>query len=106
LVQHGAQAEGAEDGQSAVLMRGEDQPFAGEAGAGSEQSLDGAAFLEVVEAAEGGQDALVRPAVASVVCDELQVGTGTGLLGAEEQDGLRMRATMKCSQEPWQCKPI
>jgi hypothetical protein len=92
--EHGAQAEGAHRREVALLMSGENEEFLGEACAGPEESVDGAALLEFVEPAEGGEDRLLRAAVAPVVFDELKVGTWARLLGAEEHGDLRMRATM------------
>lgn len=87
---HGAEAEGTADGKLAPFMGGQDEEFRGEAGAGAEQPIDGTAFLQVVESPEGGQDGLLGLAVVPVVFDELQVGTRTRLLGAEDQGGLRV----------------
>jgi len=92
--EHGAQAEGAHHRELALLMSGKDKEFLGEAGTGTEQAIDGVAVLQFVEAAEGGEDSLLRAAVAPVVFDELKVGTWSRLLGAEEHGDLRMRATM------------
>ena len=92
--ERGAQAQGAHGGKLAALVRRHDQEFVGEAGAGAEQAVDGAALLQVVEAAEGSEDSLPRSAVVPVVGDELEVGAWAGLFGTEEPGGLRCRATM------------
>ena len=81
----------ADDGEIVLLMFGEDQQFLGEACSGSEQAIDLAIGLEFVDAPERGQDRLLRPAVAPVVLDDLQIGAWAGLLGAEEHGDLHFK---------------
>jgi hypothetical protein len=69
-------------------MLAEEQEFLGEACSRSEQGIDLAVGLEVVEPSDGGQDGLLRAAVAPVVFDDLEIGAGAGLFGAEDQGGL------------------
>jgi hypothetical protein len=68
---------------------GQHEQLLGKAGAGAEQAVQRFPLAEFLNAAEGGEDALVGPAVLPVVLDDLQVGAGPGFLGAEEQGGLR-----------------
>ena len=89
--EYGAQAEGAHGGQLPALVRRQHEELVGEACPGAEQAIDGAPFLEFVEAAEGGEDGLLGAAIAPVVFDELEVGAGAGLLGAEEHGALRVK---------------
>ena len=70
-------------------MFGEHQQLVGKACSGGEQGIDLAAGLQLVEAAQGGQDGLLGAAIAPVVFDELEIGAWSGLFGAEEHVELR-----------------
>ncbi len=81
-------AAGSDDGEIVLLMFREDQQLLGEACTGGEQAIDLVIGLQLVEPAQRSQDGLLRPAVAPVVFDDLQIGTWSGLFGAEEHGEL------------------
>src|SRR6516165_7231104 len=66
-------------------MVGQDQDRLGQAGPGDQQGLELTALLELVESPQGGHDALPGAAVLPAVLDDLEVGTRSRGLGAEEQ---------------------
>ena len=83
------------DGREPALgVLGEQQDRAGQAGAGGEQGVELAALLELIEPSQGGDDALPGAAALPAVLDDLEVGAGTGGLGAEEHGALQ-RDTMR-----------
>ena len=84
-----ADALSGEDRCLAVAVGGEQEDVFGKACSGGEQRIELAGLLELVESAEGGEDALADAAVGAGVFDDLQVLTGTGLFDAEEYGGLR-----------------
>ena len=72
------------DQQVRRLRRFDLQGLLGVAGAGGEQALQAAVSLEVVESAEGGQDALAGAPVDPVVLDDLQVAARASGFDAEK----------------------
>src|SRR5689334_18909135 len=98
---------GTDGGQALVAMLGEYQELAGKACSGGEQGIDLAAGLQLIQAAQGGQDGLLGAAIAPVVFDELQIGAWSGLFGAEEHDELRfeplavLAISLAISKEKW-----
>src|SRR6516164_8292124 len=70
-------------------MVGQDQDRLGQAGTGEEQGVELTALLELVESPQGGYDALPGAAVLPAVLDDLEVGTRSRGLGAEEHGALR-----------------
>jgi hypothetical protein len=78
------------DGWQATLgVLGDQQDRAGQAGTGGEQDIELAALLELIEPAEGSDDALPGASGLPAVLDDLEVGAWAGRLGAEEHDALR-----------------
>ena len=80
----GPEDAGAGAGGEGGVAGSEDGGVFGEAGGGEEQAVEGAGGLELVEAAEGGEDALADPVAVTGGLDELDVGMLAGGLGAEE----------------------
>ena len=64
-----------------------------EACAGSEEGVQLSGVLEVVEAADGAEDALFGAAAVPEVLDELEVAAGAGGFDAEEHGNLAKRET-------------
>ena len=79
------------DGREPALgVRGEHQDRAGKAGSRGEQGVELAALLELIESSQGGDDALAGATAFPAVLDDLEVGAGSGGLGAEEHGALQI----------------
>src|SRR5262249_54743723 len=78
-----------EGGQSAFGVLGDQQDGVGQAGTGGQQGIELATGLELIEPAQGGNDALPGASGFPAVLDDLEVGTRPGSLGAEEHSALR-----------------
>ena len=65
-------------------LGGEHHELFGEAACGLEKPVEGAAFLEMIEAAQGCDDALADLLALAVVLDDLDVGVGTADFCATE----------------------
>jgi hypothetical protein len=89
-----ADAASGKDGQLAAGLGGEQQGVLGEAGSGGEQRVELTGGLQVVEPAEGGEDALLGAAVVPGIFDELEVAARARGFDAEEQGGLGNVDTM------------
>ena len=80
------------DGREPALgMLGEQQDGSCQAGTRSEQSVELAALLELIEASQSGDDPLPGASAFPAVLDDLEVGAGSGGLGAEEHGALQSR---------------
>src|SRR5271157_6171006 len=78
------------DGRELALgMLGEQEDRAGQASTRGEQGVELAALLELIESTEGGDDQLSGASALPAVLDDLEVGTGSGGLGAEEHGALQ-----------------
>ena len=78
------------DGRELALgMLGEHEDRAGQAGSGDEQGVELAALLELIEPPQSGDDPLPGASALPAVLDDLEVGTGSGSLGAEEHGALQ-----------------
>jgi hypothetical protein len=90
----------------AVLVRGQEENMLGEASAGSEQAVEVAGLLKLIESSEGNEDALAHAPLVAGVFDNLEVLAWTGLFDAEEHGGLQnkdttiIRATISKSSSP------
>ena len=62
----------------------QDQDRLGQAGTGDKQRIELATLLELIESAQGGNDALPGATALPAVLDDLEVGAWAGGLGAEE----------------------
>ena len=65
-------------------MSGEDEDRPGESRPRSEQGIELAGLLELVEPAQGGDDALPGASALPAVLDDLEIGACPGGLGAEK----------------------
>ena len=83
-----AEAADANDRQAAALMLGEQQHLVGEAGTGTQESIELAGGLELLELAQGGEHLLAAASRFPAVFDDLEVGAGPGLFDAEEHGAL------------------
>jgi len=72
---------------------GEDHDLLGKAAGGLHQPVEGACFLEMVEAPQRGDDALADFLAVAVVLDDLEVGVGPADLGAAEHGLLHKDTT-------------
>ena len=88
-----SEAAGVDDGNLAVVVSGEQEDLFSEACAGGEQGVELSGLLEVVEAAEGAENALPGAAAIPEVLDELEVAAGSGGFDAEEHGSLAQRET-------------
>lgn len=71
-----------------LTLSGEDQQrFFGESGKGANQRFDTALILELIQAAEGRDDALLDLAFLFSIFDDLQVLILAGLFNASEHGG-------------------
>ena len=77
-----------DDRASALGMSGEDEDRPGESRPRSEQGIELAGLLELVEPAQGGDDALPGASALPAVLDDLEIGACPGGLGAEEHGDL------------------
>ena len=75
---------------AAPRLGGEHHELLGEAACGLEQALECACFLEMVEAAEGRDDALSDLFAVALVLDDLDVGVGPADFGAAEHGGFSL----------------
>jgi hypothetical protein len=101
-----SKATGADDGSLAVLVGGQEEDVFGEACARGEQGIELSGALQVVEATEGGEDALANTAVLAGVLDDLQVVPGAGLFDAEEHGDLGKRDTTRLAKQTGQSSRI
>src|SRR5262245_45333476 len=102
----GADALAGDDGRLAVGVGGEQEGMLGEASAGGEQGVELAGGLQMVEAAEGGEDALAGTAALTGVLDDLHVAARAGRFDAEEQGALGNRDTMIVAGEIGKSRPV
>ena len=79
-------------------VSGKHEGGVGQTSTRGQQSIELAAFLELVESTQRGNDPLPGAAVLPTVLDDLEVGACAGLLGAEEHGALVVRDTMIISQ--------
>ena len=78
------------DGREVALgVRGEQEDRASQAGSGDEQGVELAALLELIESPQSGDDPLAGASALPAVLDDLEVGTRSGSLGAEEHGALQ-----------------
>ena len=71
-------------GSCPLGVSGEQEDGLGEASARDQQGVELAGLLELIESSQRGDDPLARSSVLPAVLDDLEVGAGAGLLGAEE----------------------
>lgn len=86
----GTDPAGPDAGELTAPMLGEHQERLGEAGAGGQQRRELPAFLELIEAPEGGDHLLARAALLPAVLHDLQVRVALDRLLSEEHGGLRL----------------
>ncbi len=67
---------------------GKNEHGLGQTSTRGQKSIELAAFLELVESAQRGNDPLPRATILPTVLDDLEVGASAGLLGAEEHGAL------------------
>jgi hypothetical protein len=87
--QHRAQTPGRGRRQVTSGPGRQDQEMLGKAAPGGQQTVDMAGLFQVVEATEGGEDALSWPAVNPVVFDDLEIDAWPGFFSAKEHGGLQ-----------------
>ncbi len=76
-------ASGADGGELTLGVSGEQEDGLGQAGARDQQGVELAGLLELLEASQSGDDPLPWSSILPAVLDDLEVGAGSGGLGAE-----------------------
>ena len=80
----GSDAAGGDGGELPLGMGREQQDGLSQTSARDQEGVESSGLLELVESSECGNDPLAWPSVLPAVFDDLEVGTSSGLLGAEE----------------------
>ena len=83
-----ADAAGVDGRELALGVSGEDEDARAKRAPESEQGIELAGLLELIESPQGGDDALPGSSVLPAVLDDLEVGAWAGGLGAEEHGAL------------------
>ena len=75
-------------GELSLGVRRQEEDIAAVSSARDQEGVKMAGLLELVEPAQGGDDALPRPPIFPAVLDDLEVGAWSGGLGSEEHGAL------------------